>query len=232
VKEEESKGEIEIENEISSDFVKEDDEDPPTSRITETSDILLCHVNVAAIADYYDITTLKEVVNRKIKTVLDTNWSPDGFSTVIKKAFDSTSDPELRNLLASAAAEHILELVGQKDFFTCGIVNDFAADLLKEVMTKYNTRNKELQEELINTKSRLEANERYYEQEKAQCEALGKRISYINDSIDGCHDKLRETDICRNPRCDVEFKCYIESGGTSDRPTYTLRCARCHCRHK
>jgi len=209
----------------------EDVEDTPTlACITETSGVLLCHVNVAAIADYYDIPALKEIVNRKIKTILDTNWSPYGFSTVIKQAFGSTSDTELHSILASTAAEHILELVGQEDFFTCGVVNNFAADLLKEVVTKYSNREEELQQELDDKSYHLRKFEGYYKEEQARCAVLEERISHINDSFSSCLKKLNGTTDCRN--CDVEFKCYIERGGNWDRPTYTLRCARCHCRHK
>ncbi len=60
-----------------------------------TNEIVLHHVHVNAIADYYDIPQLKQLVKTKIQNVLKTSWSAEGFSNVVKEVYSST-DLELQ----------------------------------------------------------------------------------------------------------------------------------------
>jgi len=145
-----------------------------------TAETLLGHVRVNAVADYYDIPQLKELANTKIRHIIQTNWSPYGFSEVIKEVFNSTTDKELREIMSLTVAAHIEELLEFEDFTELGVIGDFAigkADRINHFL-----------------------------------KILSKIQSYRN--------------------CDADFTCYVERGGTILEPQYTLRCAKCHCRHK
>src|SRR2546423_15473800 len=85
-----------------------------------TAEILLGHVRVNAIADYYDIPQLKELANTKIQHIIETNWSPHGFSEVVKEVFNSTTDRALREIMSLTAVAHIEELLEFEDFAELG----------------------------------------------------------------------------------------------------------------
>jgi hypothetical protein len=54
------------------------------------AEILLQHIRVTAIADYYDVAELKEIATAKVKRVLETTWPVARFSDVVKEGFDAT----------------------------------------------------------------------------------------------------------------------------------------------
>lgn len=79
-----------------------------TTRPT-TANIILHHVRVNAIADYFNIPQLKELANTKIQHILGTNWSADGSPNVIKEVLSLTGDLALHDIITLTAAEHIIQ---------------------------------------------------------------------------------------------------------------------------
>lgn len=204
-----------------------------------TTDILLRHVRVNSIADYYDIPQLKELANTKIQHLLESTWHASGFSAVVREAFKSTSDAALHEIMALTAAAHIEDIVELEEFVNLEVMGSFAATILRNTIAanraKENTATQELQavkSELKSIESRLQSSEQDCTFEKSMRETEAARVTRTMENLDNCFDVLSKTDICRNPRCEAEFKCYIERGGNLYEPRYTLRCSRCNCRHK
>ena len=98
----------------------------PRRTKARTAEILLGHVGVNAVADYYDIPQLKELVNTKIQHIIEPNWPPHRFLEVVKEVFNSTTDRELREIMSLAATAHIEELLQFEDFAGLDVVSDFA----------------------------------------------------------------------------------------------------------
>ena len=203
------------------------------------AEILLCHVHVNAIADYYDIPLLKQLANTKIQHVLETAWSVDGFSDVVREAFSTTSDTALHKIMASTAATHIEELVELEDFATLDVMSEFAMNIVRETIAACKSTedlsSQELQavkSQLQNTESRLQSAEQDCSYEKSLRESVTTRADRTVENINDCIDTLSKTRTCRNANCPADFTCYIERGGLASVPKYTLRCARCQCRHK
>jgi len=86
--------------------------------------------------------------------------------------------------------------------------------------------------ELQDMKDRLQSPEVDYNSERSAHEYEARRAGRISESIDHCLEVLSTTRSCRNAHCNADFTCYVERGSTSYEPRYTLRCAKCHCRHK
>jgi hypothetical protein len=95
------------------------------------TEILLRNVRVNAIADYYDIPQLKQLANTKIQHVLETSWSADGFSNIVKEVFNSTSVMALHNIMTLTAATHIEELLKLEDFALLELMSDFSIGLMR-----------------------------------------------------------------------------------------------------
>jgi hypothetical protein len=193
-----------------------------------TAEILLGHVRVNAVADYYDIPQLKELTNTKIRHIIETNWSPYGFSEVVKEVFNSTTDMELREIMSLTAAAHIEELLEFEDFAELDVMNDFAIGIIRNMFATYKANEGSTSRELQDMKHRLQSLEVDYSNERSARE----RETGKADRINHCLEILLKTQSCRNARCDADFTCYVERGGTTYEPQYTLRCAKCHCRHK
>jgi hypothetical protein len=197
-----------------------------------TAEILLGHVRVNAIADYYDIPQLKELANTKIQHIIETNWSPHGFSEVVKEVFNSTTDRELREIMSLAATAHIEELLQSEDFAELDVMSDFAIGIIRNMFATYKADEGLTSRELRDTKDRLQSLEADYSSERSAHEYEAGRAGRISESIVHCLEVLSRTRSCRNARCNADFTCYVERGGTILEPQYTLRCAKCHCRHK
>ena len=206
---------------------------------TVTTDLLLRHVRVNAIADYYDIPPLRQLATTRFQHVLETNWSADAFSNVIKEVFNSTNDAALQETVASAAAAHIEELVELPEFAALEVMSDVAIRIIKDMVAAskvkddlWTERSRALEAELQSTEHRLRSSEHDRLFEKSLRDSVASRADGIIANIDECLETLYATGSCRNVRCEADFTCYIERGGQPDAPRYTLRCGKCRCRHK
>lgn len=191
-----------------------------------------------AIGDYYDLPLLRHTANEKIKEILETNWSAEGFSDVIKEAFDSTRDESLHNMLTSATATHIEELLERPEFSSMELMSDFTLGALRSVLAENRAKNDLLVSELREAKNELLSAETVIASLNEEClsnkmEALTEtsRAGKIIEDIGDCLKFLSITERCRNSSCLAAFACYVEVYGQSDRPQYTIRCGKCRCKH-
>ncbi|OCK99066.1 uncharacterized protein K441DRAFT_541126, partial [Cenococcum geophilum 1.58] len=100
-----------------------------------TAYIILRHVYINIIADYYNIPQLKELANIKIQYILGTGWSANGFPNIIKDVFSLIGDLALYNIITLTAAKHIKELIKLKDFTELDVISDFAIGIIRTTIT-------------------------------------------------------------------------------------------------
>ena len=81
--------------------------------------LLLPHIKVNGIADYYAVPRLCHLANVEIQNILGTSWSPHGFSAIVEKATCSTGDKGLHTVLTVAAAENIGSIVDADENIPC-----------------------------------------------------------------------------------------------------------------
>ena len=205
---------------------------PFSTELPLSATILLRHVNTNAIADYYDIPPLRNHANTKIQNLLKTNWSPIRFSDVVSKVLHSTNDPTLHKLITSTAATHIEELLKDEGFTTSGVISDFALDIIRHTTAVNTVMEQALSQKLQGVQVRLSSLEVDQAYEVSLRESENDRMNRVMEEINSSLETLRETKQCRNSNCGSDFTCYIERHGSELQPKYTLRCARCQCRHK
>jgi len=99
---------------------------------TKILEILKIHVRVNAIADYYDIPTLRDVASSKVDGIFARiGFSINIFLDVLKETMGITSDKGLYQVLGSAAANHLEELILNENFRAIDIMKDgFGGSLL------------------------------------------------------------------------------------------------------
>ncbi|OAA64237.1 BTB/POZ fold protein [Niveomyces insectorum RCEF 264] len=193
-------------------------------RTQDVAQPLLAHIQVNAAADYYNLPKLGKLANEKIKHLLQTTWSAQGFLDAAKEAFSLTGDTALFKLLASTAAIHLEEIIDMESFAELDLPNDFTLQILRSCVGKLKTF-----KNLQHAQSQLETDLNH---ERSWRESEAERAGKAMDNINECLQTLYMTKSCRNGNCTATFPCYIEAHGSAYLPSYTLRCARCRCRHK
>lgn len=199
---------------------------------------LLRNVQVNAIADYYDVSPLKEHANTKIKKILETTWFADDFPEITKKVIESTGDKELHTIMGSTAAKHIEDLVELEDFVALEAMNDFTVGILRRMLSARETREKEFSWTLEDVLSQLESKKSAYDQNlenlriaNMQRDDESARAKDILSNMDDFIRMLSRQKFCRNTNCSQTFGCYVEKYGHLYKPMYRLRCSSCQCRH-
>ena len=74
---------------------------------------MLKNISVYAIADKYNIYTLKELAKTKFETLAGSIWPHHDFPAIVKAAYESTSDNDqgLRSIVRTVCADHIGDLL-------------------------------------------------------------------------------------------------------------------------
>ncbi|RDL31410.1 uncharacterized protein BP5553_09619 [Venustampulla echinocandica] len=190
--------------------------------------ILLGHVQVNAIADYYNVPLLKELANTKIQRILDEDWSPNGFLDAVKGVLHSTSDIELHKIMASTATQHVDELIELDDFGKALDMSDFAFGIMRNTITAFQAKVESTTTELQDMSDYAMTLLTHESMQRREANRANRTI----ENFAACRTILGNTKACRNVHCSAEFNCYIESGGSPREPKYTLRCSWCYCRHR
>ncbi|CAI6085967.1 unnamed protein product [Clonostachys chloroleuca] len=189
---------------------------PALNDIT-ASGMMLQHVQVNAIADYYNIERLSELSRSKFQQACQATWDAQSFMDATNGALDLSGDGALHEVIATEAAKNIHTLL-EIDHFA-GIIGDFGTRVLRNCIKKAEVdRYKVIQLQLD------------LEQEHSKLQAAEARVDRIIENIGRCLQTMRERGFCRNHSCMAEYQCYIERRGQSFEPVYTLRCAKCKCR--
>ncbi len=94
-------------------------------------DVLLCHVHVNAIADYYDVPQLVRLANSRIQHILQTNWVAHSFPAIVHEVLNSNGDKTLQDWIAYATADHIQELIELDGFSELELTSTFVMEVLR-----------------------------------------------------------------------------------------------------
>ena len=185
--------------------------DPAEKAKADAIQVLLVHLEVNAIADYYNIPKLRDLAESKIRNILLGN------NTILPRLLQEVSSGAHANLyaiIAEVAAESydISDLFSQDDtpfkldpalyskiIVACGLRMALLKKELEDVQVSYKT-----------AQDLTAANER---------------------AIVTIHAKLGMTPKCRH--CDEKFNCYIENEGLglNSELGFMLRCTSCRTRH-
>ncbi|RAK75319.1 BTB/POZ domain-containing protein, partial [Aspergillus fijiensis CBS 313.89] len=71
------------------------------------SGILIAHIQVAEIAEYYQVSKLKALVERKIDKTLQMPWSSKGFATAVDLAYRVPNAESIRDKMAGVLVQHL-----------------------------------------------------------------------------------------------------------------------------
>lgn len=96
---------------------------------------LLLHVRVHAIADYFNLPSLRILANRKIDRLLQQHWNVEWFAHFAQAVADTCqTDTELLSIVTTMAALHIEELAGRDDWGKLDIPGGVHGDIYSKIM--------------------------------------------------------------------------------------------------
>lgn len=202
-----------------------DSEDPHADNEPEDAqkepsilELLLPHIKVNAIADYYAVPKLCHLANVEIQNILDTSWSPCGFSSAIEMATSLTGDTTLPTVLTVAAAENIESLVEANEDIPC-------LDMANSVIRKLIAANKDTVKNHRGLIRGLKTQNLLLRTQKREGEEA-------RENVEKFRTFFNETSSCRSTSCRAVFPCHIETLGSGDSLRFLLRCTTCRCRHE
>ena len=106
----------------------------------DINQILIAHVEVYGIADYFRIPKLKLLATERFTTVAERAWQMDGFIDVVKNVKERTmqQDRAMRNTLREYAMNHRLEATDCDAFMSelaeSNDLQDLCADMFRELV--------------------------------------------------------------------------------------------------
>lgn len=112
-----------------------DYDDQPNSASKKPSDgRLVTNSLVYALADKYEIWSLKEVAKTKIAKLINEEWNDDSFLAAVETAWTTTpqSDRGLRELFIPVLREHKTELITKEMYIEAvRSIGDLAVDMMQ-----------------------------------------------------------------------------------------------------
>ncbi|KAF5976581.1 speckle-type POZ protein-like protein [Fusarium bulbicola] len=197
---------------IQGDSMSEDSEASGPERERTTEDILF-HLRVNAIADYYKIEKLVKVSTAKISTIFGIEQDFRIFPTVIQEMSVSNRDTDLESIIASAMSNCVEELTASQLLRTLDLENSLAVEIIEACGKRIQKLEVELSDAygLMNSYKSLRDN-----QVEHNTATLAK--------IEALIALLKNRSKCRH--CSKDFGCYIaeESPLFGQGSVYMLRC--------
>jgi len=190
---------------------------PPAPQ-SDCNGSMLRHVQVCAIADYYDIPSLANLAHSKIKSASSSGCDAEALVGATKESLRATNDEALQEIIATLVVQNLDQLI--------------AIDRLEDVMGDFGAKVLRMKVEALRTelraKATLLAKSVARENETGEREKrAAARSNHMAENICLTVKRLRETKTCGNQHCAAQFNGHIEQFGSIDDPTFTIMCSKC-----
>jgi hypothetical protein len=187
---------------------------------------LLSSVRVYAIADKYDIPSLKRLAKERFESWAKKNWAREDFSDIVREIFESTptSDRGLRDIVIRIVALHA-DVLTKKDEFRRLIEED--GDLGLSTLCQLLETHSEEKAGLRSRIGQLETNTATLEQQLQQCR---RNLNHRVEEIDATIKKLNRLGECRQCGRNANIFMNVETS-YNGREISVIRCKGCRTRH-
>lgn len=192
-----------------------------SSSSPDTATLLLDHIRVNAIGDYYQVDGLMTAANQKIKHLhesskTDKSWVAS-LPTAIQLAISCTANEGLLDILAEVTAKELASIIHLQDFISIEPIYGFAGKVLHGCWERI--------QGLLNENDQLKSDLSSKDFERRVAEREHERVQSHHRRMEQCLTVLNNTSFCRNPKCGAEFWCAI------DAKECIVRCGKCRRRH-
>ena len=192
-------------------------DDSEEAECTANLEIIKRHVRVNAIADYYDIPSLQRLSSSRIEDTFDEiPFHTDVLLGVLKEVQEKTGDRELYQILASAAANHLGEVLNDNNFGALGIMKDeFGRRLIFECARL-----------IAASTDSLKAERKLFKRAMCEIERLQNKIKEYDSEIESFTEKAKGQKVCQN--CSNNLGCTVTWTTWSTPQRLFLCCRKCN----
>lgn len=219
---------------------EKDFEDSDTSnsrKLIITHIRMLSNISVHAIADKYDVPTLKKLAEIKFRSLAYSIWPHYEFPAIVKAVYESTSDNDrgLRAIVTNICANHIGDVL-LLDSPSASVMKDIGQlgfDILRIVKEDSDTDHNQLSSALAITELQLHDKTGEAGTFKYERDLLKEKLESWSAGVEGIVNNARNVHRCRH--------CAAQSMGSGDlrfervdHPTdlrAILRCSICRTKH-
>ena len=106
---------------------------PTPSPGIQGADVLIQHIDVGIMADYYDMPDLAALAKSKLQYGLIKLSSAHALPKVLNYVFQENYNVEFQGMVARAAGRHIKALISLPEFIDLGDMSECAMAILKEI---------------------------------------------------------------------------------------------------
>ncbi|RAK70980.1 uncharacterized protein BO72DRAFT_490867 [Aspergillus fijiensis CBS 313.89] len=178
-----------------------------SSSSPDTATLLLDHMRVNAIGDYYQVDGLMTAANQKIKHLhesskADKSWVAS-LPTAIWLAISCTANEGLLDILAEVTAKELASIIHLEDFISIEPIYEFAGKVLHGCWERI--------QGLLNENDQLKSDLSSKDFERRMAEREHERVQSHYRRMEQCLTVLNNTSFCRIPKCGGEFWCAIDA---------------------
>jgi hypothetical protein len=200
---------------------------------------MLNDISVYAIADKYDIPTLKKLAEIKFRSLAYSIWPHHNFPAIVKSAYESTSDNDegLRGIVTSICADHIEDvlLLESPSASEMRDIGKLGFDMLSIVKANSDKAHDQILSALAICELQLHDKTAYAQILEFDKECLTEKLQSWSESVEKIFNNARNNLQCRH--CSAQNMGF--GGGDLrfervDHPTELraiLRCAVCRTKH-
>lgn len=194
-----------------------------------TNPALFTNILVYALADKFDIGTLKNVAAWKFARRIGEAWYVEDLPELVRGIYESTpeTDRVLRDIISDKAAKNVREVL--KDSKCVALMKEnaeFTFDLLLRVHGDGSREIATLRAEAKDRDAALEEGKRALGIKAVELSSKDQEIERLDALISSVERATKAFDKCRN--CADKFGAYVETSYDS----VTVRCKSCRCRHE
>lgn len=198
---------------------------------------MLNNISVYAIADKYDIPTLKKLAEIKFRNLAYSLWPHHDFPAVVKSAYESTPDNDegLRGVVASICADHVEDMLvlGDPSAFEMGNIGQLGFDILNIVNENSKKSHEQISSALAIAELQLRDKTADAEALKYDKYCLTEKLESWSASMEDIISKVRKVQWCRH--CVAQDtgngNLYFERVNHAIELRGILRCAVCRTKH-
>ncbi|ERF75490.1 hypothetical protein EPUS_08304 [Endocarpon pusillum Z07020] len=183
---------------------------------------LFSSVRVYAIADKYNVQSLKDLAKQRFGRWARRNWACADFTAIIREVFNSTpsSDRGLRDIVSGIVANHS-DFFIQKDGFRELVedVGELGLGMLDKLMIRHMEENSALLLQIQSLEAEIGVSKLLQGKSK---QALARKSS----ELDAMMSRVNDLSVCRH--CNEDFNIEVEDHFPG---RAIIRCRKCRTRH-
>ena len=111
--------------------------DPCHDTLKERAEELPYHIAIWVAAGHLKIKELADLAESRVRDIIDEKSAASSLPRAIRELYGGEDNPALREIISSAVAENIEELIKADDFLALPYLSPCSIDIIKSLLSKH-----------------------------------------------------------------------------------------------